>query len=102
MLILLHNNKGGVTLANLSDKEIMTSILNEHKLSASSLTNLILESTCPMLRSDAESILTKTFDNQKQVFDIMSQKGWYPVQNANQQEISTAQQKVKNIESQIS
>lgn len=88
-------------MANLTDKEIMSSILNEHKLSASSLTNLVLESSCPMLRSDVQSILTKTFNGQKQVFDMMSQKGWYPVQNANQQEISMAQQKVKNIQSQM-
>jgi len=88
-------------MANLTDKEIMASVLNGHKLAASSLTTLVLESACPMLRSDAASILTKTFDGQKQVFDIMAQKGWYPVQNANQQEISMAQQKVKNIESQM-
>lgn len=88
-------------MANLTDKELMASILNEKKLAASSLTSLILESSCSMLRSDAESILTKTFNGQKQVFDMMSQKGWYPVQNANPQEISAAQQKVKNIESQM-
>lgn len=88
-------------MANLSDKEIMSSILNEHKLSASSLTTLVLESSCPTLRNDVQSILTKTFNGQKQVFDMMSQKGWYPVQNANQQEISVAQQKVKNIQSQM-
>ena len=88
-------------MANLTDKEIMSSILNEHKLSASSLTNLVLESSCPTLRNDVQSILTKTFNGQKQVFDMMSQKGWYPVQNANQQEISMAQQKVKNIQSQM-
>ncbi len=89
-------------MANLTDKEIMASVLGEHKLAASSLTNLILESVSPMLRNDAESILTKTFDAQKQVFDIMAQKGWYSVQNANQQEISSAQQKVKGIQSQMS
>lgn len=88
-------------MANLTDKEILSSVLNEHKLAASSLTNLILESACPTLRSDAESILTKTFDHQKQIFDIMSQKGWYAVQNANQQDISMAQQKVQNIQSQL-
>ena len=89
-------------MANLTDKEIMESVLGEHKLAASSLTNLILESVCPMLRNDAESILTKTFDAQKQVFDIMSQKGWYSVQSASQQEISSAQQKIKGIQSQMS
>jgi len=80
----------------------MDSVLGEHKLAASSLTNLILESVNPMLRNDAKSILTKTFDAQKQVFDLMAQKGWYSVKTANQQEITSAQQKVKNIESQMS
>ncbi|QNU68358.1 spore coat protein [Ruminiclostridium herbifermentans] len=88
-------------MANLSDKEIMSSILNEKKLAASALTTLVLESSCPTLRNDVQSILTKTFNGQKQVFDMMSQKGWYPVENANQQEITMAQQKVKNIQSQI-
>ncbi len=89
-------------MANLTDKEIMASILGEHKLAASSLTNLILESVNPTVRNDAENILNKTFDAQKQVFDVMTQKGWYSVQNANQQEISSAQQKIKNIQSQMS
>jgi Spore coat protein len=88
-------------MAELTDKEIMASILNERKLAASSLTNLILESSNPTLRNDVKSILTKTFDEQKHVFDMMSQKGWYAVQNANQQEISQAQQKIKGIESQM-
>ncbi|WP_024831406.1 spore coat protein [Ruminiclostridium josui] len=88
-------------MAELTDKEILASILNERKLAASSLTNLILESSNPTLRNDAKSILTRTFDEQKHVFDMMAQKGWYSVQNANQQEISQAQQKVKGIESQI-
>ncbi len=88
-------------MAELTDKEIMASILNERKLAASSLTNLILESSNPTLRNDAKSILTRAFDEQKHVFDMMSQKGWYSVQNANQQEISQAQQKVKGIESQM-
>ncbi len=89
-------------MATLTDKEIMNSILSEHKLAASSLTNLVLESANQTLRNDAQSILTNTFSAQKQIFDIMTQKGWYSVQNANQQELSAAQQKVKNIESQMS
>lgn len=88
-------------MAELTDKEIIASILNERKLAASSLTNLILESSNPTLRNDVKSILTKTFDQQKNVFDIMSQKGWYAVQNANPQDISQAQQKIKGIESQM-
>ncbi|HPP34986.1 MAG TPA: spore coat protein, partial [Clostridiales bacterium] len=74
-------------MAQLSDKEIMYTLLNEHKLCASSLTNLILESSNQALRNDAAGILNRTFQHQKTIFDIMAQKGWYTVQQASQQDI---------------
>ena len=77
-------------MKNLTDKEIATLILDEHKLSATSLTNLILESSNQQLRNDASNLLNKTFQHQKQIFDIMSQKGWYQTQNATAQDISQA------------
>lgn len=82
-----------------TDKEITTSILNEHKLCASSLTNLVLESSNQSLRNDAESLLNKTFQHQKTLFDLMAQKGWYQVQNASQQDINTAKQEVGKLQS---
>lgn len=87
---------------NISEKTIMNVLLDEHKLAASSLTNLIIESANQSLRSDATRILTNTLDHQKQIFDLMSQKGWYQIQNASQQDISKAQQDVKNIQSSMS
>lgn len=88
-------------MKNLTDKEIVTVLLDEHKLGAASMTNLVLESTNQFLRNDATSILTRTFQHQKQIFDIMSQKGWYQVQNASQQDISRAQQELSSIQSSI-
>ena len=82
-----------------TDKEITTSILNEHKLCASSLTNLVLESSNQSLRNDAECLLNKTFQHQKTLFDLMAQKGWYQVQNASQQDINTAKQEVGKLQS---
>jgi len=84
---------------NITDREIANVLLNEHKLCASSLTNLILESSNQNLRNDAINLLNRTFQHQKQIFDIMAQKGWYQVQNANPQEISKAQQDVSSIQS---
>lgn len=84
---------------NLGDKEITTVLLNEHKLSASSLTNLVLESTNQNLRNDAEKILSRTFQHQKQIFDLMAQKGWYTAQAASQQELNTAKQEAGKIQS---
>lgn len=87
---------------NLSDKEVMGVILDNYKLSATSLTNLILESANNQLRNDGINVLKKTLDHQKQIFDIMSQKGWYKVSSASQQDISNAQQQISNITSSMS
>lgn len=86
-------------MAKITDKEITTVLLDQHKLAASSMTNLILESSNQFLRNDVTGILTKTFQHQKQIFDLMSQKGWYKVQNASQQDISKAQQELSTAQS---
>ncbi|HEY9061320.1 MAG TPA: spore coat protein [Pseudobacteroides sp.] len=84
-------------MRSISDQEVMSILLNEHKLAASSLTNLVLESTNQFLRNDATVILTSTFNHQKQIFDMMNQKGWYKTSLASQQDISKAQQEVARI-----
>lgn len=86
-------------MKNFSDKEIVNVLLDEHKLSASSLTNLVLESSNQYLRNDAANILTRTFQHQKQIFDLMNQKGWYQTQNASQQDIANAQQEASKVQS---
>ncbi len=88
-------------MKSLTDKDIVNVLLKDHKLAASSFTNLVLESSNQFLRNDATNILTKTFQHQKQIFDLMNQKGWYSTQNASQQEISRAQQEITNIQTSI-
>jgi spore coat protein CotF len=85
-------------MSNIGDKEIMQTLLNEHKLCATSLTNLILESSNQTLRNDTAGILNRTFQHQKQIFDIMTQKGWYTVEQASQQDISKAKSEVGKIQ----
>jgi spore coat protein F len=84
-----------------TDKEIMYTLLNEHKLCASSLTNLILESSDTNLRNDASGILNRTFQHQKNIFDIMTSKGWYTTAQASQQDLTAAKQEVGKIQSSI-
>ncbi len=84
-----------------TDKEITQTILNEHKLCASSLTNLVLESSNQNLRNDVAGILNRTFQHQKNIFDLMSQKGWYTTQQASAQDITMAKQEVSKIQSSI-
>lgn len=88
-------------MKGLTDKEIANVLLDQHKLAASSLTNLVLESANQFLRNDATNMLTRTFQHQKQIFDMMAQKGWYKVQNASQQDVSRAQQEAGSIQSSL-
>ena len=83
---------------SISDQDIANVILSQSKLGATSLTNLVLESTSIPLRNDVSSILQNTFTHQKQVFDLMSQKGWYQVQTASNQDITTAKQSVSSMQ----
>ena len=85
-------------MKSFGDKEITTVLLNEHKLCASSLTNLVLESTNQSLRNDAAGLLNRTFQHQKNLFDLMTQKGWYTTQTASQQDVNTAKQEVSKIQ----
>jgi spore coat protein CotF len=79
-----------------TDKELMNVLLNEHKLQASSLNNLILESSSQQLRQDCINLLQDVYSHQKQIFDTMQQQGWYQVKQADQQEISRAQQQLQS------
>jgi len=78
-------------MAAPGDKEVLSSILSQYKLQASALTTLVLESCNEQLRKDAVGTLNNTFEKQKQIFDYMSSKGWYPVETASNQEMLKAQ-----------
>lgn len=79
----------------LSDKEVSFAMLNTHKLQASSLTNLVLESSSDAVRRDAVQILQRTFQHQKMIWDYMNQKGFYQVEAAPQQDITKVQQQMQ-------
>lgn len=79
----------------LGDRELALVLLNNHKLSANSLNNLILESVDPNLRQDVTQILYRTYQHQKMIWDYMSSKGYYQVETAPQQEIAKAQQQLQ-------
>lgn len=79
-----------------SDRDALQLALNESKHLAGSLNTYILESTNDQLRRDYMTVLGDIYNQQKQVFDAMQQKGYYNVKNANPQDISQAQSKFSN------
>lgn len=83
-------------MKSFTDKEITNVLLNEHKHAATSITNLVLESGNPQLRNDATQVLQNTFRHQKQIFDLMSQKGWYTTDTVSRQEIDKTRQELSS------
>ncbi len=79
----------------ISDREIAMALLNNHKLAASALTNLVLESTNQALRQDAIQVWQKVVQHQKMVWDYMNSKGYYQVEAAPRQEVVKAQQQLQ-------
>lgn len=76
-----------------SDKDILQLALNESKHAAESLNYAILEASNEQLRRDYMTVLGDVYNQQKQVFDLMQQKGYYNVENATSQQMSQAQSK---------
>lgn len=77
----------------LSDRDLLQVCLNETKHLASSLNTYIQEATSDQLRRDYMSVLGDVYSQEKQLFDLMQQKGYYNVKNASSQDISQAQSK---------
>ena len=75
----------------MSEQEIITDLLTSEKYLTSTVNTFITESTCANLRQNLKTILTEEHSIHENLFNIMSQKGWYPTSDAEAQEV----QKVK-------
>lgn len=79
--------------AQLADKDMLQLALNETKHMASSLSTYISEAADEQLRRDYMTALGDLYSQEKQIFDLMQQKGFYNVKNANPQDIAQAKNK---------
>ncbi len=79
--------------SNLSERDILQVVLNETKHMSESLNTYILEATDEKLRRDYMTVLGDLYSQEKQVFDLMQQQGYYNVKNANPQDIAQAKNK---------
>lgn len=83
------------------DMEWMGILLNQHKLAASMMTSAILESNNDQVRSHFKSLLDGTLEHQKDIYKAMSQKGWYKVQPAPQDELNRIRQSMSTMQQQM-
>ena len=79
--------------SQFADQDILQLALNESKHLAESINSYILEAANDQLRKDYMNVLGDVYSQQKQIFDVMQQKGFYNVENATAQQINKAQSK---------
>lgn len=74
------------------DMELIGTMIYQLKLESSSLCTAILESANANVRSELTQLLTKSLQNQQNVFGMMNQKGWYKVEPAPSEQYQRIQQ----------
>ena len=77
----------------MGDREIMENLLLNLKGECDLLMHGAVESSTPNVHTEFVSALTNVISLQNQVYNKMSQKGWYPSSPAEQKQIDNVKQK---------
>ncbi|MDP4126033.1 MAG: spore coat protein [Bacillota bacterium] len=82
----------------LTEQEILTDLLTTEKHCTSTVNTFITESTCANLRQNLKDILNEEHSIHENLYNMMNQKGWYPVSDAPAQEVQKAKDKFKPLQ----
>ena len=80
----------------MNDKEIMTNILNAVKGECDLMMHGAIESSTPNVHAAFTQSFNDALALQNQIYAKMAAKGWYPAENAQQNEINKVKQKFAN------
>ncbi len=83
---------------NLSDQEIMTDVLFNHKQITEIYNTFANECTDDAIRTDMLTILREEHNMQASVFSEMQKRGWYAPVQAEQTAVNQANAKYKGIQ----
>ncbi len=76
-----------------SDEQRMADLLSSEKYMTSVYNGFCCESATPAVRSCLCSLLQDEHRMQEQLFREMSERGWYPVEKAEEQKLTSARMK---------
>ena len=77
----------------MNDKEIMTNLLNSVKGECDLLMHGAIESSTPELHNAFRQSFNDALCMQNKIYAKMSEKGWYPMQQAEATQIDAVKQK---------
>lgn len=77
----------------MDDRTIMDNLLSVTKGACDLMMHGAIESSTPNIHSTFSQALNETICMQNEIYAKMTQKGWYPTEQAPQQQITQAKQK---------
>ena len=78
---------------SMSDQELMTDLLSSEKFMTGVYNTYCCETVTSSVRSAVTSILLEEHRMQEEIFEQMSQKGWYQLEKAEEQKLNSTKQK---------
>ena len=81
----------------LNDQELAFDLLYQEKALLANIASEVLEASQPGMRQVLNDCYMQIGQDQLNIFNVMEQKGWYPVKPAEQQDIQTAKQKYQQM-----
>lgn len=82
------------------DMELIGTLIYQLKMETTALCTAVLESANNTVRSQLTSMLNQSLQDQKSVFDLMNQKGWYKVEPAPQEQYQRVKQSFMTMQQQ--
>lgn len=82
---------------SFSDQEMMTDALSSQKFITDTYNIFANECASPAVKSEFINILNEEHQIQHEVFSEMQKRGWYQVQQAQQEQINQAKQKYSGM-----
>lgn len=84
--------------SGMTERDIVEDSISTQKFLAGTVNTYANEATSDELRTDLLNVLQEDHQLQAKFFQAASQRGWYDVKRANDQEISQAQSKYRNMQ----
>ena len=83
----------------LSDQELAFDLLYQEKSLLSNIASEVLEASQPGMRQVLNDCYMQIGQDQLEIFNQMQRQGWYPVKQAQAQDVQTAKQKYQQMRS---
>ena len=87
--------------SRMSEQELITDLLSSEKHTTSAYNTFVSETDCANLRQTLMSIQQDEQRIHEDLFNAMSQRGWYAVPRAADQEVQNAKTKFNQVKSQL-